>query len=174
MFLFGLQHGISSHSQFVAELVLGKIQPNVVFSGAPETLTNRWLPTGSISPRVFYICCLDWVNKPSVQQRCGYFLPCRSKQFSLLPRRIHFSCVSSQVFPFLFVNNARSCVSRMILSAVCTSSFFQAIFLRVVRILSPHFAHICRPIQTSLWYPYFWYLKHLKEAETYFSTISKQ
>ena len=36
---------------------------------------------------------------------------------------------------FFFVNNARSYVSRMILSAVCTCNFFQAIFLHVVRVL---------------------------------------
>ena len=45
MFLFGLQHLISPHSQLVAELVLGKIQASVVFSGAPKTLANHWLPT---------------------------------------------------------------------------------------------------------------------------------
>ena len=44
MFLFELQHWISPHLQLVAELVLGKIHPNVVFSGAPETLVNHWLP----------------------------------------------------------------------------------------------------------------------------------
>ena len=44
MFLFELEHWISPHSQLVAELVLGKIHPNVVFSGAPETLANHWLP----------------------------------------------------------------------------------------------------------------------------------
>ena len=38
-------------------------------------------------------------------------------------------------FFFFLVNNASSCVSRMILSAVCTSNFFQAIFLNVVRLL---------------------------------------
>ena len=53
VFLFGLQHWISPHSQPVAELVLGKILPSVVLSGAPETLANRSLPTGSITPRVF-------------------------------------------------------------------------------------------------------------------------
>ena len=47
-------------SLFPTELVLGKIQPSVVFSGAPETLANHWLPTGSISPQVFYICCHHW------------------------------------------------------------------------------------------------------------------
>ena len=44
MFLFELQHWISPHSQLVADLVLGKIHRNVVFSGAPETLTNHCLP----------------------------------------------------------------------------------------------------------------------------------
>ena len=38
-------------------------------------------------------------------------------------------------FLFFFVNNARSCVSWMILSAICTSNFFQAIFLHVAWVL---------------------------------------
>ena len=42
-------------------------------------------------------------------------------------------------FLFFFVNNARSCVSWMILSAVCISNFFQAIFLHVVGVLFPAF-----------------------------------
>ena len=44
VFLFELQQWISPHSQLVAELVLGKFHPSVVFSGAPETLANHWLP----------------------------------------------------------------------------------------------------------------------------------
>ena len=38
-------------------------------------------------------------------------------------------------FFFFFVNITRSCVTRMILSAVCASNFFQAIFFHVVRVL---------------------------------------
>ena len=38
-------------------------------------------------------------------------------------------------FFFFSVNSARSCVSWMVLSTVCTRNFFQAIFLRVVRVL---------------------------------------
>ena len=37
MFLFELQQWLSPHSQLVAELVLGKIHPNEIFSGAPGT-----------------------------------------------------------------------------------------------------------------------------------------
>ena len=44
VFLFELEHWISPHSQLVAELVLGKIHRNVIFSGASETLANHWLP----------------------------------------------------------------------------------------------------------------------------------
>ena len=132
--MFGLQRWISPHSQPVAGLVLGKIQPSVVFSGAPETLANLSLPTGSISPRVFYICCRHWFYLPSVWQRRSYFLPYSSLQFSLLPGITHSFCFTSHFF-FFFVNNASSCVSQVILSAVCTSNFFQAIFLHVVRVL---------------------------------------
>ena len=38
-------------------------------------------------------------------------------------------------FFFSLVNSVRSCVSRMILSAVCTCNFFQAILLHLVRVL---------------------------------------
>ena len=37
----------------------GKIQQTVIFTGTLETLVNQSLPTGSISPRVFYICCTE-------------------------------------------------------------------------------------------------------------------
>ena len=36
---------------------------------------------------------------------------------------------------FFLVSSARSCLSRMVLSAVCTSNFFQAILLNVVLVL---------------------------------------
>ena len=107
MFLFGLQLWISPHSQPIAELVLGKIWPRVVFLGAPNTLANHSLPTGSISPQVFYIC-INWLYPPSVQQRRSCLLPCRSLQFSLLPGRKHSSCVSCQVFPFLFCKHCKT------------------------------------------------------------------
>ena len=58
-----------------AELVPSKIRPSVVFSGAPETLANHLHPTVLISSRVFYICCLDWLYTPSMQQRRSCFLP---------------------------------------------------------------------------------------------------
>ena len=65
MFLFGQQHRISPHSQHVAGLVIGKIQSSVVVSDAPETLGNHWFQTGTISQRVFYICCIiDSVRPP--------------------------------------------------------------------------------------------------------------
>ena len=98
-------------------------------------LANHSLQTGSISPQVFYICWLDWLNLSSVQQRHSHFLLCRSQQFSLLPGKTHLSCVLPQVFHFLFVNIARPSISQMILSAVCTSYFFQAIFLHMVQVL---------------------------------------
>ena len=93
---------ISPHSQLVAELVFGKIRPSVVFSGAPETLTNHWFPTWSIFPRVFYICCRHWFYPTSVQLRRSYFLSYSSLQFSLLPGRTQSSCVSPQLFIFIF------------------------------------------------------------------------
>ena len=93
MFLFGLQYRSYPHYQLVAELVLGKIPPSVVFSVSPETLANHWLPN---SPRVFYICCLDLLYSPSVQQRRSCFLPCRSLQFSLFSERMDFFCISPQ------------------------------------------------------------------------------
>ena len=38
-------------------------------------------------------------------------------------------------FFFFFVNIAKSCIGQLILSAVCTSNLFQAIFLQVVQVL---------------------------------------
>ena len=42
-------------------------------------------------------------------------------------------------FFFFLVNSASSCVRRMILLAVCTSNFFQAIFICMVRVLFTSF-----------------------------------
>ena len=49
-------------------------------------------------------------------------------------------CFTSIISFSFFANIARSCVSRIILSAVCTSNFFQAIFLYVVRVLFTAFS----------------------------------
>ena len=51
---------------------------------------------------MFYICYLDWLYPPSVQQRRSCFRPGRSLQFSLLTERTHSSCVSPQLYPFRF------------------------------------------------------------------------
>ena len=91
-----------------------------------QSFGSHW----SISPREIYICYLDLVYLPSLQQKHSCFRPSRSLLFSLLPEKTHSSCVSPQVFSF--VGFARSCVSWVILSAVCTSSFLQAIFLHMV------------------------------------------
>ena len=119
---------ISPHSQIVAELVLVKIRPRVVFAVA--TKCHR-LPTGSIYPQAFYTSCLHWLYSTSVQQRRSWFLPCRSLQFPSLPGKTHFSSVSSQVFFFF----RKHCMSWVISSAVCTSNFFQAIFLHMTQVL---------------------------------------
>ena len=79
-------------------------------------------------------------------------------------------------FLFLFCKKiARSCVSRIILSAVCTSNFFQVIFFHVVRILFPAFG---QRMSSSTCFPvvclYFWHLKHLRGAGTYCSTLTRQ
>ena len=48
----------------------------------------------------------------------------------------HISLVFNlNYFFFFLVNSTRSCVSQMILSAVCTCDFFHAILLNVVRVL---------------------------------------
>ena len=106
-----------------------------IFLGVPETLAHHSLWPGSISPREFYICCLDWLSLPSEQQRCSFFLPCRSQLFSFRPERTQFSGVLPQVLPFLFMNIAWCCLCRMILSGVCTSNILQAIFLHMARAL---------------------------------------
>ena len=97
VFLLELQHWISPHSQLVAELVLGKIHPNVVPSGAPETLANHWLPAWAISPQVLHIYRRHWFHPPSVQRRRSCPLPYSSPKLSQLPGR-KYSCVWPQQF----------------------------------------------------------------------------
>ena len=166
--LFGLQHLISPHSQPVAELVLGKIRPSVVFSGAPETLANHSLPTGSISPRMFYICCLDWLYLPSVQQRRNCFLT----TIFLASRKGTFLLCFTSSISFSF------CKHRKILRAEWSCRQFA--YLICFKQSSSksgsfplHMAYVCRPLQASLWCPYFWHLKHLRCTRTYCSTLSR-
>ena len=60
------------------------------------------VPTGSVSLPPFYICCLDWLEPPSMKQRCKSFLSCRTLQYSLLPGGSHSSCALLVIFYFLF------------------------------------------------------------------------
>ena len=134
MFLFG--HPKLDLSEHVAGLVLGKIPLRVDFSGAPETLASHWLPTWSISPRVFDICYRHWFYPPTPCKRgvaaLSYVAPNNFPYF--LEGHIPLVFPLTYFF-FFFISNARSWVSRMILSAVCTCNFFQEILLHVFRVL---------------------------------------
>ena len=134
VFLFGLQHWISPHSQLVAELELGKIQPSVVFSGAPETLTNHSLPTGSISPWVFYISGFIGCTLPPCNRAGAIFSYVGPNNFPCFHERRIPLVFHLKYFLLVFVKVARCCVSQMIL-AVCTLNLFKALFLQVVRVL---------------------------------------
>ena len=57
-----------------------------------------------------------------------YNFPCFQKEH--IPLVFHL-----KYFLFFFANIAKCCVSRMILSVVCTPNFLQTIFLHVVRVL---------------------------------------
>ena len=131
MFLLGNGERSNIVVQLVAELVLGKIQLSVVFSGAPETLAYHWLLTGSISPRMFYICCIH----PPCNRGIAIFSHDGSYNFSCfqegcIPLALHLN-----YFFFFLVTITRSYISLMILLAVCTCNFFQAVLLHVVRVL---------------------------------------
>ena len=71
------------------------------FSGAPETLPNHLVPTGSVSLPELKICCLDWLDLPSVQERRSCSLQYRTLLFSLLPGRVYSNC-TSLLFFFVF------------------------------------------------------------------------
>ena len=64
------------------------------------------------------VWCCHWFYLPSVQRRHSCILPASRKETFLL-------CLNY----FFLVNSTSSCVSRMILLAVCTSNFFQALSL---------------------------------------------
>ena len=151
-----------------------KIWPSVVFFRCfwifGQSLASNWF---NFSTSVLY-CVLHWFYPSSVQQRCRCFLPCNSLQFSLLPGRTHSSCASPQLFPFLLVNNAKSCINWMILSAVCTGISFKQYSSIWSGSFLPHLVHTCHPLQASLWCPYVWHLKHLKGVGMYGSTLLRQ
>ena len=64
MFLFGVQHWISPHSQVVAELLLGKIQPSVVF----QVLLKLWPIIGFLLDQFLLECSIfvviDFIRPP--------------------------------------------------------------------------------------------------------------
>ena len=159
VFLFRLQHWISPLSQLVAELVLGKIWPSVVFTGVPETLANHWLPTGSIPPRVFYNRGVAVFSHVALHN-----FPCF--QEGHIPLVFHLN-----YFLFFFVSIARSCVSRMLLSAVCTCNFFQAIFLHMVQVL---FTTCLSSSKSFSMVSIFLAFEAPQGSWMYFSTLSRQ
>ena len=135
MFLFGLQQWISPHSQFVAELVLGKIWLKVVF----QLLLNLWPITGFqldqfLHEHSIFVVLIGCIHPPynraiAAFSHIGpYNFPCFQKGHISLMFHLKYS------LSFL-VNISRSFICWMIVSAVCTSNFFQAIFLHVVQVL---------------------------------------
>ena len=137
-------------------------------------MANYSLPTGSISPWMFYICCPDWLYPPSVQQRWSCFLLCRVLLFSLLPGRTHTSCVSPQVFPLLFCKQHKILCKPDDLVSNLHIEFSSNNLPPCGLCPFPHIWHMYCPLQASLWCPYFWHLKHLRGSGTYCSTLSKQ
>ena len=139
MFLFGLQHWISPHSQRIAEVMLDKIRPSVLF----QVLLKLWpiirfqldefLHECSIF--VVLIGCIRLPRNRGVtvfSQVGAYNFPCFQEEHIPLVLLLKY-------FLFFFVSISRSFVSRMILLTVCTSNFLLAIFLQVVRVLFTEF-----------------------------------
>ena len=149
VFLFGLQHWISPHSHPVVELMRGKIWPSVVF----HVLLNLWstirfqldqfLYESSIF--VIFIGCIH----PSYNRGVAVFFHISSNNFPCFQEGHIPLLFHHKHFLFFFVNIARSCVIRMILSAVCTFNFFQAIFLYMFRVLFTAFG-TCVSSSTAL------------------------
>ena len=84
---------------------------------------------------MFYICSRHWFYPPSVQQGVSAFShipPYNSPSFKEGNIPLVFDL---NYFFFFLVISTISCMSRMVLLAVCTSNFFQAIFLCMVRVL---------------------------------------
>ena len=102
-FFLGLPHWIFLYLwHFVIGFMLAKICPSVVLSGAPETLANHSVPTWSVSLPKLYICCLDWLDPPSVQQRHKCFHLWRTLLFSLLSEKLYSSWALFLIFIFIF------------------------------------------------------------------------
>ena len=95
-----------------------------------------------------------------------YYFPCFQEGHILLVFHLKY------LF-FFFVDIVRSCVSQMILSVVCTSNFFQAIFSTWSGSFSLHLAQVLSSTD-FLVVSIFWSLKHLRGAGTYCSTLSRQ
>ena len=131
--------------------MLAEIWLSVVLSGAPQTVSNHSVPTGSVSQPELYICCLDLLKLPSVQQRHKCFLPGRALRFASMKVIFLLCFISNISFSFL-INVTKSRVSQMVLPAFWISNFFKQSSSLWSRSFSPHFAHLSRLLQASLWY----------------------
>ena len=110
MFLSGVQHWISLHSKPFAEMVIGKIRPNVIFSDAPETLVNHSLPTGSISLPVFYTVVWIGCIRPPCNRGAAVFSHIGSNNSSCFEPGHILLGFHLKYFHFFFVNITRSYV----------------------------------------------------------------
>ena len=127
----------STHSQLVAELVLGKIQPSVVFSGVPETGQSLASSLINFSISVLYLVSSLVLSN---LRAFAHIAPYNSSfQEGNIPLVFNLNY-------FFLVNSTSSCVSRMILLAVAHRISFKQFSSAWSGPFSPHLAHVCRPL----------------------------
>ena len=139
-----------------------------------QSFTSTWKKLHSAGfyqlDQFLYKCSIFVVLISYIRPPCNrgvvVFLPCSSLQFSLLPERTYSTCVSPQVFRFLFCKQ-RNILRAVLISFKQSSSTWSGSF-------SPHLEHVCCPLQASQRCPYFWYLKYLWVAGTYCLTLPRQ
>ena len=134
MFLLGLPYWISLYSLLVelaldtirpveSSLVLLKLWPIIRFQ------LGQFLHKSSVFVVLIGCICPPCNRGIALFSHVGPYYPL-SFQEGHIPLVFHL-----KYFLFFFVNIAKSSVSRLILSAVCTSYFLHTIFLHMIRVL---------------------------------------
>ena len=159
IFFSSLFHWISL-CYFSFLLLFDEFQLSVGFSAASETLANNLDSIGLASWWELCICLVDccfWLGSASVSERCKSFLPCSPILFSQLQKVTFYLYFTKSIsFYLLYMSQDLEKVGCFFWQFGHLVSFGQS--------SSVNFPHVWRPLQPSLWWPYIWRLKPLKDV----------
>ena len=159
---------------FLFKLLYDEFQSRVGFSAALETWANHLVLIGLAFQWEFCNCLVDYcfyLGSLSMLQRCKCSFRCRSLLSFDIEKRHILLILYFKYYPLFFVYVTRSWESGVVFLTVWAFSFLWKSSSMWSCSFWPHLPHVCHPLKPSLWWPYLWHLKHLKNAEMYCSPI---